>query len=147
MTSEIPTISSIISQLPQNLQRRFDSLGKYVRGIVDEESSKTDTRVILSTEEIQLIQLAALVYSLDSFFRAGTRSARNAATIFEQYELPGFQVGSTVFTKDNYNTRRGDLLAENLQEAILGTNLGKVIKNSSSMRGLISTMIREMNNG
>lgn len=109
MTSEIPSVSSIISQLPQNLQRRFESLGKYVRGIVDEESSKIDSRIILSTEEVQWIQLAALVFSLDSFFRAGTRSARNAATIFEQYDLTGFQVGSTVFTKDNYNTRRGDL--------------------------------------
>jgi len=101
MAAEIPSISSIVSQLPQRLQRRFESLGKYIRGVIDEESNNLDANIALSTEDTQLIQLAALIYLLDSFFRAGTSSARNAATTFEQFGLSGFQVGSTTFTRDN----------------------------------------------
>ena len=91
--------------------------------------------------------MAALIYSLDSFFRAGSSSARGAATIFEEFGLSGFQVGSTIFTRENANTRRGDLLAHKLRETIMNTALGAAIRNSTSMRDLISTMIRGMNNG
>jgi len=147
MAENIPNISLIVSQLPSKLQKRFESLGSYVRGLIDEENSRLDTKVVLSTEDIQLIQLAALIYSLDSFFRAGSSSARGAATTFEEFGLSGFQVGSTIFTRENANTRRGDLLADKLRETIMNTALGEVIRNSTSMRVLISTMIRGRNNG
>lgn len=147
MSAEIPSISFIVSQLPQNLQKRFESLGSYIRGVIDEERSSVDKNINLSIEDIQLIQLAALIYLLNSFFRAGSSSARNAATTFEQFGLSGFQVGSTTFTRNNYNTRRGDFLADRLQEAIMDSHLGITIRNSTSMRDLISTMIREINNG
>lgn len=146
MAEGIPNISFIVSQLPNKLQKRFESLGKFVRGLIDEESSRLSTKIVLSTEDVQLIQLAALVYSLDSFFRAGSSSARSAATIFGEFELSGFQVGTTSFTKENVNTRRGDLLANRLSESIRNSTLGEFIRNSNSMRELISTMIREMNN-
>jgi hypothetical protein len=147
MAENISNISFIVSQLPNKLQKRFESLGNYVRGLIDEESSRLNTKIVLSTEDIQLIQLAGLIYSLDSFFRAGSSSARSAATIFEEFELSGFQVGSTTFTKENINTRRGDLLADRLSESIRNSALGEVIRNSNSMRELISTMILGMNNG
>ena len=147
MAESIPSITFIVNQLPNRLQKRFESLGNFVRGIIDEESSKLKTKIVLSTEDVQLIQLAALIYSLDNFFRAGSSAARGAATIFEEFELSGFQVGLTNFTKENANTRRGDLLADKLSESIRNSVLGDFIRNSNSMRELISTMIREVKNG
>lgn len=147
MAEGIPSISFIVSQLPQKLQRRFESLGGYIRGIIDEENSRLNRAETLSTEDVQLIQFAALIYSLDSFFRAGSRSARSAATTFEQFGLSGFQVGSTTFTKDNYNTRRGEMLANKLQESISGSRLSSVIRNSATMTDLVLTMVREIIDG
>ena len=146
MAENIPNISFIVSQLPNKLQKRFESLGSYVRGLIDEESSRLDKKIVLSTEDIQLIQLAALIYSLDSFFRAGSSSARGAAIIFEEFDLSGFRVGTTTFTRENINTRRGDLLANKLRESIINSALGMAITNANSMRALISTMIRGMSN-
>lgn len=146
MPERLSNISEIIQQLPQKLQLRFNSLGNYVQGIVDEESAKNGKQVKLSGESTQLIQLAALIYSLDSFLRAGSYAARTASTTFEKFELGGFQVGSTLFTKNNENTRRGEILADKLRMTVAKTRLGALIKNSSSMKELISTLVREMNN-
>lgn len=142
MSERIPSISAIISQLPHKLQLRFESLGSYVRGIIAEESLRRGKDIELSTENIQLIQMAALLYSLDRFFRAGSSSARTAATVFEQFELSGFQVGSMTFTRNNYNTRRGDILADRLRETVMNSSLGAIIRNSATMRELIATMIQ-----
>jgi len=68
MSENIPSVSAIINQLPHKLQIRFESLGSYVRGFIDEENNRLNVNIVLSQEKIQLIQLAALVYSLDSFF-------------------------------------------------------------------------------
>lgn len=146
MPERVSNISEIIQQLPQKLQLRFSSLGNYVQGIVDDESAKNRKQVKLSSENIQLVQLAAFLYSLDSFLRAGSYAARAAATTFEEFELEGFQVGSTLFTKSNENTLRGEILADKLRMTVAETRLGLLIKNSSTMRELISTLIREMNN-
>jgi len=147
MSEDIPSISSIVSRLPQKIQNRFESLGGYIRGIIDEESNKSGVNIALSSNDVQSIQFAALIYSLDHFFRAGSSSARTAAMTFEQLGLQGFQVGSSHFTKDNDNTRRGDMLADKLRDSIGNSHMGIVIRNSISMRDLISTMIREVNNG
>ena len=147
MIDRAPNISEIIQRLPQKLQVRFNSLGNYVQGIIDEESARNRKEIKLSSEDTQLIQLAALLYSLDSFLRAGTYAARVASTTFEEFELEGFQVGSTLFTRNNENTLRGEELAEKLRKTVERTRLGRIIRNSPTMKELISTLIREMNNG
>jgi hypothetical protein len=147
MESEAPRISEIVQQLPQKLQLRFTSLGNFVQGMIDEASATSGKTIKLGSDEVQLIQLAALVYSLDSFLRAGTNAARSASTVYEKFDIPGFQVGTTVFTRDNENTRRGELLAEELKKNILRTKLGSIIRNSSTMKELISTLIDEISNG
>ena len=140
-------VSAIIQQLPPNLQRRFLSLGSFVGGIIDEEITRSKKSNRLSQENIHLIQLAALIYSLDSFFRSGTAAARQASVTFEEFGSIGFQIGSTVFTKDNDNTRRGELLADELRKAIIGTQMSRAIQTSSTMQQLIITLIREINDG
>ena len=146
MPERILSISEIIQQLPQKLQVRFNSLGKYVQGII-EESATIGKQIKLSSEDTQLIQLAALIYSLDSFLRAGSYAAKTAATTFEEFELGGFQVGSTLFTKNNENTRRGEILADKLRLTISQNRLGTLINSSSTMRELISKLVREMSHG
>lgn len=146
MAEGAPNVAEIIRYLPRKIQVRFDSLGNYVKGLIDEESARRDKEIKLSSEHIQLIQLAALIYSLDSFMRAGSYAAQIAASTFEEYELRGFQVGSSVFTENNENTLRGRVLADKLRATVARTRLGVLIRNSSTMRDLISTLIREMNN-
>jgi hypothetical protein len=146
MSDRAPNITEIIQRLPQKLQVRFNSLGNYVQGIIDEESFKSQKEIKLSRDDIELIQLAAFIYSLDSFLRAGTYSAKAASTIFEDFESEGFQIGSTVFTRNNANTMRGEVLADELRSIVERTRLGRIIRNSPTMKHLIATLIQEMNN-
>lgn len=147
MEEKVPTISEIVQQLPHKLQLRFNSLGNYVRGMIDEEAARTGREIRLGHDTIQLIQLAALVYSLDSFLRAGTYAARSASTVFEGFELSGFQVGTADFTKDNRNTRLGELLANELSRTISRVWLGRFVRDSRTMKELISDLIRELSDG
>jgi hypothetical protein len=139
-------VTKIIERLPVKLKNRFQSLGSYVRNII-EEMTGNKRQIHLSTEDIQLIQLAALIYSLDSFFRKGTKSAREASTIFEELGGEGFQVGSSIFTKNNENTQRGEILADDLRRVIDGSFISQPIQDSYTMHQLIITLIRKINRG
>lgn len=141
------TIARMIQRLPMPLQNRFTSLGGYVRGLVEEEEQRLKRKLAFGNNDIQLIQLAAFVYLLDYYFREGTRAAASAALMFEEYHLSGFSVGSTVFTRNNENTRRGALLAYELRQVLADTPIAVVIEQSTSVRALVSRMIREMSNG
>ncbi len=147
MSSEVPPLSEIISLLPRKLQLRFDSLGNYVRGMIEEETAKLGAGISLSAEEEQLIHLAVFIYSLDSFFRTGTNAARNTSITFEEFGFSGFQVGNAFFTQNNDNTLRGIQLANELANTVANTPLGRFIRNASSMKDLVSTLTREVNNG
>jgi hypothetical protein len=146
MADNIPSIAEIVDLLPLKLQRRFDSLGGYVQGIIEEERTQQDISLRLSSEDKQVIQLAAFIYMLDSFFRAGSRAAREASSTFERFELSGFQVGSTHFTSDNMNTLRGEVLARELRGVVLQTSLGTYIRSAQSMRDLVSWLVRDIKN-
>jgi hypothetical protein len=115
--------------------------------LIEEEISQSGRNIRLDQEDIQLIQLAALIYSLDSFFRVGSAAARAASITFEEFGLDGFQIGSTTFTRDNENTRRGEELATQMRRSISGTPLSRAIVTSPSMRRLITTLIRELSDG
>lgn len=146
MADDIPSIAEIVDLLPLKLQRRFDSLGGYVQGIIEEERDKREIPVRLSAEDRQVVQLGAFIYMLDGFLRAGSRAAREASSTFESFGLSGFQVGSTHFTSDNMNTRRGEILAQELRAVVLQTSLGPYIRTARSMRDLVSRLIRDMTN-
>jgi hypothetical protein len=146
MADNSPSLSEIVNQLPLKLQQRFDSLGGYVQGIIEEEAERLDRDIILTPEDRQVIQLAVFVYSLDTFLRAGTRAAREASVTFERLGLSGFQVGSTHFTSDNLNTQRGELLAAELGQTVSQTSLGRYIRNARSMKDLVTWLMRDMRN-
>ncbi len=147
MADDSPTLSDFVEQLPQRLQRRFESLGGYVRGIIDDEEDQLGQKLKLSAEDIRFIQTAVFIYFLDGFLRAGSQAARAASTTFEEFGLSGFQVGSTVFTRNNDNTRRGEVLADRLRAALENSPLSKYISTVPTMRELVSRLIREMQNG
>jgi hypothetical protein len=147
MVSEDLTVSEIIRLLPQKLQQRFNSLGRYVQGIIEEEEDKLGRDIEISHEDVQLIQMAAFIYSLDNFLRVGTSAARIASITFEQFGFGGFQVGSTTFTRNNHATRRGELLAQALRGTVADTPLYGHIISASTMQVLISTLVREMADG
>jgi hypothetical protein len=144
---DVPRASEIVRMLPYRLQLRFNSLAGYVSGIIDDLTFRKEIRIRLGTEDVQLIQLAALVYTLDSFFRAGTRAAREASATFERFESSGFQVGRTHFTRDNENTKRGEQLANTLRNTLAGTELERIIRTSRTLESLVEDLIKGLNNG
>ena|SRR2546421_4776509 len=146
MPDNIPSISDIVNQLPSKLQHRFISLGSYVQAIIAEEADKHNKTIRLRPEDKQVIQLAAFIYSLDSFLRAGSRAAKDASETFRDFGMTGFQVGNTQFTPSNSNTRRGESLAKGLRAVVAQTPLMTYIRSARSMRDLVAWMVREVSN-
>lgn len=144
MPSEAPSISEIIGLLPRNLQLRFESFRSYVKAIVDEEEEILERSIKISNDEFQLIHLAVFLYFLNNFFRTGSNVARNASVAFG---FSGFVVGNTYFTRNNPNTNRGKQLANELVTNIANTPLSEFLRNATSMKDLVSTIVRELQNG
>ena len=139
--------NEISRQLPRVLQKRFESLGSFVRAVIDDELSRLNrgaaTKHSLSTERIERIQLVALVYGLDTFLRAGTYAAKSAAHIFQSFDMTGFNVGAELFNVDNAATNRGLKLAVQLKQSLEGTPYARMITDARSMTKLIKALIRE----
>jgi hypothetical protein len=130
----VATVGDIVGMMPKALQARFNSLGGYVAAVIEEAGPKDPP---LDKEYVQFIQLAALVYALDAFFRAGTHAARSASTAFEALGAQGFTVGATHFTSTGENTLRGERLADALRDAITDDQLRALIASSRTMRDLV----------
>lgn len=137
-------INDVVRMLPRTMQKRFDSLGGFVTSVANAPDTE---KVPLSSEQLQFIQFAALIYALDNFLRLGTNAARSAASAFETLGSPAFAVGTTVFTKNNAATMRGAKLADALKAALRGTKLLQLIKSASSMRELVEDLARRLRNG
>ena len=139
MASSEISIGDIVSMMPRALQARFDSLTGYVSSVIAEAVGADEP---LPKERVKFIQLAALVYALDQFLRAGSRAARSASTTFEALGADGFTVGTTSFTKNGESTRRGERLADALRESIGDERMRETIASSSTMRDMIRTLAR-----
>jgi hypothetical protein len=144
MAQNTPSLSDLIDQLPAKLQNRFESISNYVSGLIAELKIELDFDHTLSREELRLIQFAAFVYSIDDFFRLGTLAAREASSTFVRLNLPGFQVGSSVFTPSNGNTMRGLQLANSLRQSIDNTELSRHVGGARSMRELVRGLLETM---
>ncbi len=144
MARQYFSVADIIRELPYKLQIRFNSFEGFVSGIVAEEEHRQRQRLRFSRQNFQVIQLCAFIYTIDEFFRAGTRAARDASTLFEEFGYGGFQVGSTYFDKDNENTRRGENLANQLRADLQGTEIGQRIGAARSLNDLVATLARDL---
>ena len=148
MASEIPSVAQIIRLLPAVLQRRFESLNGYVRGVIEEVARRQNLNPSsLSREENDEIQLAAFVFLLDRFFRTSSRAADSAAREFAEFGLAGFRVGSQLFAPGNENSLRGERLANQLAEILSHTRLGNSIRNASTVADLVERYLRERPDG
>ena len=147
MPDEEQRVSDIVKLLPYALQRRFNSLGAYVRAIVEEMEENRRRKAKLSNEDISFIQLAVFIHSIDWFLREGTRAARASIDTLQHLGLTGFSVGSTVFERDNENTLLGRNLAEGLLRALQNPEIVTLIKSAPNMRSLIRRLRDELNRG
>lgn len=137
MAESETNIAEIIRLLPQPLQNRFNSLGGYVRAVLEEDQQNNGRAHRLNDEGISFIQLAVFIYSLNWFLREGTRAAQASIRSLEDFGLSGFSIGSTNFTKNDENTLLGSVLAEGLIESLGDSPLIAHIKSAKSMTALI----------
>jgi hypothetical protein len=108
----------------------------------------------LTDDDTHIIQLAAFIYWINFFLEEGTKAAQAAAETLEKLQvenskirIEGFNVGSTIFTRDNENTLLGRTLAKSLMQSLADTPLLKHIEKATSMRNLIKDLRDEMANG
>lgn len=147
MASEIPNITEIIKLLPRPLQIRFNSIGSFVKAVVEEKEAQGGRKAQLSQEETDLIQLAAFIYSLNWFLTEGTKAAQATISTLDNFGLEGFLIGSTPFEKDNENTMRGKILAEAMMQNIGDPNLARRIQQATSMTSLIINLRNDLTRG
>jgi hypothetical protein len=98
----------------------------------------------LTSEEHEYLQLAALTYMLQEFFRAGSAAALAASTAFEELGAQGFRVGSLRFTPEDPATLRGERLAADLRDISL-RYIPYQLVGAHSLRGLVQLFIEELN--
>ncbi|MES2638089.1 MAG: hypothetical protein V4850_01345 [Myxococcota bacterium] len=142
MNDQGETVSAIARLLPHSIRQRFNSLGPYVRGLLEAEGYAT-----LSRDHVETIHLAVFAYTLKEFLQAGTRAAKTAAEKFEEHGFPGFSVGNTIFTKDNGPTLRGDEIAALLARSLEGTTIGERVESAQSMKALVRGLAKEFSRG
>lgn len=143
----MPSVSEIVRAMPRTLQLRFQSVGGFVRGVLEEEAARAEHPFALTEDDIATIQLFTLCFLLDEFFRAGTRAAGSAARSLERFGLEGFTVGSQKFTKDSPETMRGERLADALRAVLQQSSLWSRYQGARTARELVRTLARELSHG
>jgi hypothetical protein len=107
------TDSDWLGALPRSVRQRFEGLGSYVSGVLEEY----DRRSKLNRSQIQEIHLRIFIEELSGFFIDGSRAAARAVDAFEQLGIHGFRIGNETFAGRNEAVTRGQRLAEALSEA------------------------------
>lgn len=139
-----PTYSQLIRRLPYRLQRRFESFGNYVDGILSEKEPKGGWN--LSEEDIDGIKLIALIFALKAFLYQGTIIARQAITVFGNLGAEGFTVGNTNFTDQSEDTYRGEKLSKELNKLLAETTQLNQLLEDKSISSIIVELARRSSN-
>lgn len=143
--------SDIVKILPYRIRSRCDSLGAFVKAVLDEEDHNREQVDKLTTDDIQLIQLLVLVGFLDSFFEDGTTAARSAVRRFEDLGVRGFTVGRKAFEGDNENVRLGEELAKELRDTLSRLGGERLVRLARSpeqgVRRHVLNLRRQLTNG
>jgi hypothetical protein len=129
--------------LPRSLKLRLEGLGSYVTAILDE----TNLRSRLSQGDLQRIQLAAFLRSLDEFLREGSQAAAGAVDAFAALGIEGVRIGSELFSGRNAAVLRGRRLSEQLRGEIHDSILLEMIIASPSLRDLVLSLARRLGDG
>lgn len=134
----------IVSRLPYRLRNRFESLGAYVKAVIDEEQRGTQKNMKLKRDHVQLIQLIVFIHCLDDFLREGTNAARGAVEGLGRLGIDGFSVGSTEFSGNNENVARGEVLADQLRAAVAEMDLFNSLPSNVGPTQLTQELIRRI---
>ena len=140
------SLKEITNTLPRTIRLRFDSIGGYVQTILSEEQESLPRIMHLSFEEIETVKLVAFTYSVQRLFREGTAAARHAVEELKRFDIPGFQVGNTLFSGQNESVMLGESLAEDLMQCFAGTKYSQLIKSSDKLTELVKNSIIEVRN-
>ena len=138
-----PTYSELIRKLPYRLQRRFESFGNYVDGILGENEPKGGWK--LSQDDIDGIKLLTLIFALKVFLNQGTIITKQAIRVFGDLGAEGFTVGNTIFTNESEDTYRGERLAKDLNKLLAETNLNFLQEDTSIYRVILELARRNSN--
>lgn len=139
-----PTYSQLIRKLPYRLQRRFESFGNYVDGILSENEPKGGWK--LSQEDIDGIKLLALVFALKVFLNQGTIIAKQAIRVFGNLGAEGFTVGNTIFTNESEDTYRGEKLSKELNKLLVENKQLNLLQEDKSIYWVILELARRNSN-
>jgi|SRR6266567_4989859 len=135
-----------LAEAPLFLQRRYGSIRTYVRSIIDVEYPDLDIREI-SGEDIEFIQLVALIFVLHNFLDDGHKAAVRAVKILEELGVNSFTIGNTTFARDNEAVMRGRKLADELLQSISDESLKKLIVTTESLGVLVRELLEGLENG
>ncbi len=139
-----PTYSKLIRKLPYKLQRRFESFGNYVDGILSEKEPKGGWN--LSEEDIDGIKLIALIFSLKAFLKQGTIITKQAIRVFSVLGADGFTVGNAIFTDQSEDTYRGEKLSKELNKLLIETTQLDFLQEDKSISQVILELARRSSN-
>ncbi len=139
-----PTYSQLIRKLPYRLQRRFESFGNYVDGILTEKEPKGGWN--LSEDDINGIKLLALIFALKVFLNQGTIIAKHAIRVFGNLGAEGFTVGNTIFTNESEDTYRGEKLSNDLNKLLAETNQLNLFQENRPISSVILELARRNSN-
>ena len=65
-----------------------------MQSILSEEQESLPEEQHLASQEIEFIKLVGFCYAANRFFREGTIAAQSAVDELQQFNIPGFEVGS-----------------------------------------------------
>src|ERR1700680_4711435 len=131
----MPENRDVLAAAPLFVQRRYSAIRGYVRAVIETEFPRVEGR--LSREDQELVQIAALIYTLYNFFEDGHRAARDAVRILRRLDVAELRIGSQVFTDRSEATWRGRRLAEELLNQIDDKTMRDVITSSASLGQLV----------
>ena len=105
-------MEEVLLSMPYRLRKRFEWVGTYVNGVIEEERETVSEDQRLTRPEVQLVQLEVLTQYLDAFFRDGTTAAIKAVDVLKGMDVSGFSIGSSTFRGRNNEVMRGDRLSD-----------------------------------
>ena len=115
-----------------------------MQSIITEEEEDLPKTARLTKEEIEMVKLVTFCFAANRFFHEGSEAARSAVDELQEFRIPGFKVGSTVFEGRNRNVMMGDLLAGELTGTFEGSPFLQIILSSPTMTHLIHNASRRI---
>ncbi len=132
--------SSLVKELPGNLQRRFWSLNRYVRSVVEEEEEGLPRRFRIGRDGIDSITTIIFAVTLSRFLHDGTRAAIRAVDAFEEVGMKSFSIGSAEFSERNENVMLGENLGQLVDKIIDDEGLSALLAGTESIAAMTITL-------